>query len=234
MKAPEEGDAQLRLLLLGPWKVKIMKAFAIVSTMISTNLQSMVCTAKTTAEASDILKTFFLRQSMHNRVQLQRQPHEFKLANGGSIMDHFLRFDELCMIMQAIGQEISPDEHLVIPLRSLTRDYDPIVKIIENMPGMTLFHAKEILRREYDCMMRKGHQEVALKSTHTSKYKKGPRRHEGRSSSRGENLLGRCYQCNKYGHKRQDCKAAQVERAIRRRESIYCVKSDVSWMIIGQ
>ena len=148
---------------------------------------------------------------MHNRVQLRRQLHEFKLAKGGSIMDHFLRFDELWMTMQAVGQEISPDEHLVILLGSLTRDYDPIVKIIENMPGMTLFHAKEILRREYDCMMRKGHQEVALKSTHTSKYKKGPRRHEGRSSSRGENLLGRCYQCNKYGHKRQDCKAAQVE-----------------------
>ena len=63
-------------------------------------------------------------------------------------MDHFLRFDELCMTMQAVVQKISPDEHLVILLGSLTRDYDPIAKIIENMPGMTLFHAKEILRRE--------------------------------------------------------------------------------------
>ena len=85
---------------------------------------------------------------MHNRVQLRRQLHEFKLAKGGSIMDHFLRFDELCMTMQAVGQEISPDEHLVILFGSLTRDYDPIVEIIENMPGMTLFHAKEMLRRE--------------------------------------------------------------------------------------
>ena len=65
MKAPEEGDASA-----STWKVNDMKAFAIVSTMISTNLQSMVRTAKTTAEAWDILKTFFVRQSMHNRVQL--------------------------------------------------------------------------------------------------------------------------------------------------------------------
>ncbi|CAI5707225.1 unnamed protein product [Peronospora effusa] len=87
MKVPEEGDASA-----STWKVNDMKAFAIVSTMISTNLQSVVRTAKTTAEAWDILKTFFLHQSMHNRVQLRRQPHEFKLNKGGSIMDHFLRF----------------------------------------------------------------------------------------------------------------------------------------------
>ena len=105
MKAPEEGDATA-----STWKVNDMKAFAIVSTMISTNLQSMVRTAKTTAEAWDILKNFFLRQSMHNRVQLRRQLHEFKLAKGGSIMDHFLRFDELCLTMQAVGQEILPED----------------------------------------------------------------------------------------------------------------------------
>uniref|UniRef100_M4C211 Uncharacterized protein n=1 Tax=Hyaloperonospora arabidopsidis (strain Emoy2) TaxID=559515 RepID=M4C211_HYAAE len=98
MKAPEEGDASAFT-----WKVNDVKDFAIVSTMISTNLQSMVRTEKTTAEASDILNTFFLRQNMHNRVQLRRQLHEFKLAKGGSIMDHLLRFDELCMTMQAVG-----------------------------------------------------------------------------------------------------------------------------------
>ncbi|CAH0493052.1 unnamed protein product, partial [Peronospora farinosa] len=138
MKAPEEGDATA-----STWKVNDMKAFAIVTKMISTNLQSMVRTATSTAEAWDILKTVFLRQSMHNRVHLRRQLHEFKLAKGGSIMDHFLRFDELCMTMQAVGQEISADEQLVIRLGSLTRDFDQIVTIIENVPGMTLFQAKE-------------------------------------------------------------------------------------------
>ena len=50
MKAPKEGDSTV-----STWKVKGMKAFAILSTMISTNLQSMVPTAKTTVEAWDIL-----------------------------------------------------------------------------------------------------------------------------------------------------------------------------------
>ena len=86
-------------------------------------------------------------------------------------MDHFMIFDELCMTMQAVGLEILPKEHLVILWGSLTRYYDPIVKIIENMPDITLFLAQELLSREYDGMTRTEHQEVALKSAHTSKYK---------------------------------------------------------------
>ena len=97
-------------------------------------------------------------------------------------MDHFLRFDELCMTMQAVGQEISPDEHLVILLGSLTRDYDPIVKRIENVPRMTLFQAKEMVRREYDGMVRAERHEIALKTMHTSKFKNGSRRFGGRSN----------------------------------------------------
>ena len=46
---------------------------------------------------------------MHNRVHLQRQLHEFKFAKEGIIMDPFLRFDELCMTMEAVGHEISSE-----------------------------------------------------------------------------------------------------------------------------
>ena len=63
-------------------------------------------------------------------------------------MDYFMRFDELRMTIQSVGREISPKEHLIILLGSLTREYDNIVKIIKNIPGTTLFHAKEMLGRE--------------------------------------------------------------------------------------
>ncbi|CAI5728481.1 unnamed protein product [Peronospora effusa] len=125
------------------------------------------------------------------------------------------------------------DEHFVILLGSLTRDYDPIVKIIEIMPGTTLFQAKEMLRREYDAITRTEHQEVALKSTQTFKYKKGPRRHMGISSSRGEKFSGRCYGCNKYGHKRQDCKAAKVQTERTGTERAFTASSRTSagWLL---
>ena len=43
----------------------VMKTLAIVSTMIDTNLQSKVRTAKSTTKSSDILKNLILIQSMH-------------------------------------------------------------------------------------------------------------------------------------------------------------------------
>ena len=47
--------------------------------------------------------------------------------------DHFLKFDKLCMSMQAIGDEVSRDEHLVILLGRLSDEYNQILKIIENI-----------------------------------------------------------------------------------------------------
>ena len=80
-------------------------------------------------------------------------------------MDPILKFDELCMSMQAIGDEVPRDEQLVILLGSLSNEYDQIVKIIENMGEMDLFLAKEMLRREYEGIARKEKSELALKAT---------------------------------------------------------------------
>ena len=66
------------------------------------------------------------------------------------MMDHFLMLDELCMSMQAIGDEVSRDKQLVFLFESLSNEYDQIVKIIDNMGKMDLFFANEMLRREYE------------------------------------------------------------------------------------
>ena len=115
-----------------------MKAFANVCTMINPSLQSIVRDAETTAEAWGILKSFFLRRSIHNRVQMRRQLHEFKMQKEGSVMDHFLKFDELCMSVQAIGDEVAHDERLVILRGSLSDEYYQIVKIIGNIKDTDL------------------------------------------------------------------------------------------------
>lgn len=93
---------------------------------------------------------------------MRRQLHAFKMQKGDSVMNHFLKFDELCMSMQAIGNEVSCDEQLVILFGSLSDEYDQIVKIIENMGETNLFLAKEMLRREYEGIVRKEKSELAL------------------------------------------------------------------------
>ena len=78
------------------------------------------------------------------------------------------------MNMQAIGQKVSSEEHFVILLGSLRSDYDPIVKLLRTKARHDAY-AKEILRHEYNELTRMEQEEVALKRTHTSKHKKGPR-----------------------------------------------------------
>ena len=174
-KAPEEGSSAI-------WKIEDMKAFAIVCTTICPSFQSMVRTAQSTAQAWEILKTLFLRQSIHNRVQMQRQLHEFKMQKGGNMMDHFLKFDEMCMSMQAIGDEVSQEKQLVILLGSLSEEYDQITKSIENLQGINLFQTKEVLRREFESMIRKETSEVALKAitkSRKSRIERKGRKFEG-------------------------------------------------------
>ena len=177
-KAPSEADPGA-----AGWKVNDMKAYAIVTTMISPSFQSMVRSASSAAQAWEILKNFFLRRSIHNRVQMRRQVHEFKMEKGSNVMTHLLKFDELCMSMQAIGDEIKADEQLVLLLGSLSEDYDQIVKIIENMEGMDLFRAKEMIQREYDGLQRKEGSEIALKAT--KKSRTSVRMGRSRRNSRG-------------------------------------------------
>ena len=50
------------------------------------------------------------------------------MQKGEGMMDHFLKFDEVCLSMQAIGDEVSRDEKLVILRGSLSEEYDQSVK----------------------------------------------------------------------------------------------------------
>uniref|UniRef100_A0AAV1V209 Polyprotein n=1 Tax=Peronospora matthiolae TaxID=2874970 RepID=A0AAV1V209_9STRA len=130
---------------------------------------------------------------------MRRQLHEIKMQKGDSVMYYFLKFDEICMSMQAIGDEIVQDERIVILPESLSEEYDQIVKIIENMKGMDLFQAKEMLRREYEGIARMEKSEIALKATRRFKSK------SFQSKESRNKFTGTCFICGKHGHKKQDC-----------------------------
>jgi hypothetical protein len=92
----------------------------------------------------------FVKRSLHNRVQLRKQLHQFEMSSGENLMDHIVRFDDLCVRLGAVGEKMEDDEKLVILLGGLPAEYDAMVRIIEAHTEVTLLDAKEILRREYD------------------------------------------------------------------------------------
>nr|CCA21616.1 putative polyprotein [Albugo laibachii Nc14] len=88
--------------------------------MISTQYQTMIRNATSTAQLWFISKEFFVRKSLHNQVQIRRRLHDFKMDRGGQLMDHMMKFDELTMEMAALGDEINEQEMLVILLGKAT------------------------------------------------------------------------------------------------------------------
>ena len=137
------------------WKTADFKALAIIARMLSPVFQSMIRNAPSTAHAWKILREFHVKRSLHNRVQLYQQLHEFVMTSGYNIMEHFLKFDDLCTRLASVGDEISKDENSVVMLGSLPPEYDAIVWNIEAREHVDLCEAKEMLRRECDTMIKR-------------------------------------------------------------------------------
>ncbi|KAJ0388907.1 hypothetical protein P43SY_011987 [Pythium insidiosum] len=116
------------------WRVNDEKALAIVSMRLSPPFQMMVRNATTAAEAWLTLERYFVKRNLHNRINLRIKLHELRMAQGDDISEHMLKFDDIVMAMEAIGDLMEEDEKLVVLLGSVSADYDGIVKIIENKP----------------------------------------------------------------------------------------------------
>ena len=125
------------------WKLNNLKAFAIILMSISPSLQAVIRCTCTTSQLWEILKNFYLRSSIHNRVRNRRRLHEFRMEKSQNIMEHFMKFDELCLSMQAYGEVINMDEQLVILIGSLSYEYDPIIKINKMSKEWIFFKQKK-------------------------------------------------------------------------------------------
>ena len=131
------------------WKASDLKALAVLVKLLNPTYQSMVRSAQSAFKAWEMLRLFFAKQNLHNRVQLRKQLSDFELETGGDLMAHLLRFEELYLKLSAAGERIDDDEKLVVLLGSLPEDYDAMVRIIEATSGVTLLDAKGMLRREH-------------------------------------------------------------------------------------
>lgn len=144
------------------WRAGDLKALAIIVKFLNPTFQSMVREAPSAFDAWTILREFFAKQNLHNRVQLLKQLSEFELPEGGNLMEHLLQFDELCFVLTAIGEKIGDDEKFIVLLGSLPQEYDAMVRVIEATAKVTLLSAKEMLRREYDTVQKREKKENSV------------------------------------------------------------------------
>ncbi|KAF4030005.1 gag-polypeptide of LTR copia-type [Phytophthora infestans] len=150
----------------------------------------MIRECSSAQEAWKTLRDFFVKKNLHNRVMLRKQLHEFQMAPGSDLLDHLLKFDDLCLRLSAVGDDLSDDEKLVILLGSLSSEYDAMVKIIEAHSSVTLIDAKAMLRREFETLRKRDKQEKAFNAVSQDAHV-GRQGNNGRSKWPQSGIRGR-------------------------------------------
>ena len=91
---------------------------------------------------------------------------------------------------------------------------------------MTLLDAKEMLRREYDTLQKRGKKETAFKAYaqlneprrfqgnrgHRGQEEIRDRYHNSRRANANANFQGKCFECGRRGHKRSQCRNVKPSR----------------------
>ena len=153
---PQEVDKE--------WKVKDKKTFAIIATMLSVNLQTMIRSAISSDKVWEIFNNIFLQQNTHNWIQMRRKVHDLKWANSLNMYigaSHQISW--ICWSMNSMSDGKDQYEQLIVWLSSLSADYDSIVESIKNISSMDMMWRKEMIHLEYGSLQLKESDELVLK-----------------------------------------------------------------------
>uniref|UniRef100_A0AAV1UQT2 CCHC-type domain-containing protein n=1 Tax=Peronospora matthiolae TaxID=2874970 RepID=A0AAV1UQT2_9STRA len=190
------------------WLFNDAKALGIIAQGIELQHQTKIRSATTAMHAWVILRDFYNRTTLHNRVEMTRRLHEFKMENGSTMSKHLDAFDELVVGLQTLGEPVDDSRQLVVLLSSLPTDYELISSIVENSKDITLIEVKENLLKEHERLQRKETTEKAFPVRSNGRRFKG-----GQGNGRKGNYLrktntgikGKCFKCGQVGNYKRDC-----------------------------
>ncbi|DAZ98757.1 TPA: hypothetical protein N0F65_003813 [Lagenidium giganteum] len=119
------------------------------------------------------------------------------MEEGSNMASHLDKFDELVVSMGAVGDVMDEARLWTVLLGSLPND-------IENAQSISLVEVKEKLLRAFEKIQRQETSEGAFRAG--QKHKTGPMsKKEGNTRKKQDKSRGKCFRCNKVGHKQDHC-----------------------------
>lgn len=148
---------------------------------------------KSAKEVWNVLKEYHEKNTLTNKVHLMRTICSLKLENGGNVIDHINRMQDLFMKLRDIGEdELSENWSVAMLLSSLPREYDSLITALESRKEdeLTFALVQQKVIAEYERRLFAGHS-----SGHSSND----------SVLQVVSKVSRCFFCKKSGHQKQNC-----------------------------
>ena len=101
------------------WLLNDMKALGLIAQGVAVEQHTNIRLATSAIMAWNILRDFYNRTTIHNRVMMTRRLHEFKMEGGMTMTKHLNDFDKLIVGMQTLGEPLDEARQLIILLSSL-------------------------------------------------------------------------------------------------------------------
>lgn len=149
-------------------------------------------TQKTAKDVWNALKDYHEKNTLTNKVHLMRTICSLKLNNGGNVVDHINRMQELFMKLRDIGEdELSENWSVAMLLSSLPREYDSLTTALEsrNEEELTFALVQQKVIAEYERRLYAGQSSNTSNDTVLKTITK----------------VIRCFFCKKTGHQKQNC-----------------------------
>jgi hypothetical protein len=199
------------------WIRKDSKALALINLSISHSQLNYVKKAETAKAAWDCLKGIFESKGPVRKTTLYKQLLRTEKKPNMSITQHVNDFTSKAGQLEEVGIEIPNELLSIMLLNSLPEEYENFSVAIESrddIPTLEVLKAKlkekEARQNNRDAKTGEGDKKsdalLARGSASRGKYSRvNPR--DGSTKSNLQKFDGKCFNCNKMGHRSRDCRA---------------------------
>ncbi|KAK2965268.1 hypothetical protein RJ640_015766 [Escallonia rubra] len=202
------------------WAILDRKALATVRLSLTPQVAFNISKEKTIAAVMKALEKLYEKPSASNKVFLMKKLFNMRMSENGSVVDHLNDFNGVTNQLESVGINFDDEIRALLFLCSLPDSWNNLVTTVSNSTISGTLTLNDVVSSVMnDEMRRKTIGNGVSSSTALSVESRGRQNNKqnnrgrsptrGRSKSRGKSKSkGRtivCWNCNKEGHKKNDC-----------------------------
>jgi hypothetical protein len=160
----------------------------------------------TALEIWEALQGDFQNKSRMVAVDLRRRLQQEKCAEKGDIRAHFAKLRKMREDLAAMGHPPGEDEFYAIILGSLPYSFEPFISALNATSSVlgTVLSPDELMQAFTDEYDRRNLGKSSKKEEENTAFSAEDSNSNG-SSRKGNDQRGKCYNCGKPGHRKDDC-----------------------------